>query len=84
MMIGHRIRLSMLETPIGPRIDGYTLDVLFGSRKIVSVLGSCLIAPKIILSTWKTLTGSVFGNSIFSIEAFLNQLLGARPPWDYF
>lgn len=84
MMTGQRIRLSMLETLIGPRIHGYTLDVLFGSRKIVSVLGSCLIAPKIILSTWKTLTGSVSDNPSLSIEAFLNQFLGTEPPWDYF
>lgn len=31
-MIGCRIRLSMLETLIGPEISGCTSDVFFGSK----------------------------------------------------
>ena len=58
--------------------------MLFGSRRIVSALGGCLVAAKISLSTWKALIGSAFGNSSPGLEAFLDELLGTRPPWDQF
>lgn len=43
-----------------------------------------MIATKTILSTWEAVIGSAFGNSSLSLEAFLDQLLGTRPPWDRF
>ena len=58
--------------------------MLFGPGKIVSLLGSCLITTKNILSTWETVIGSAFGNSSLGLEAFLDQLLGTRSPWDHF
>lgn len=74
----------MLDTLLDPEISGYTWDVLFGSRKIVSVFGSSLIAAKIILFSWEALIGSAFGSSSLGLEAFLDQLLGTRSPWDHF
>lgn len=74
----------MEEALIGPAISSYTLDVLFGSRKIVSALGSCLNARKILLSIWETLIGSVLGNSGLGLGAFLDSLLSTRSPWNHF
>lgn len=58
--------------------------MLFGSRKIASVLSSCLITTKNILSTWEAVIRSAFGNSSLGLEAFLDQLLGIGLPWDNF
>lgn len=58
----------MLETLIDPGISGYTLMYSLALRKLF-ILGSCLIATKIILSTWETLIGFAFGNSSLGLEA---------------
>lgn len=79
MMIGCGVRLSVSATLTGPGISGYTSDVLFGSRSTFSILGSGGIA-----TTTTALVGSAFGNFSLGLEAFLDQPLCLREPWDHF